>query len=162
MIPRDSYNFCEMLPVQSLVWWRSHMWSALKARVGGFNDMLCFTLGETIHFAKIFSSGLGIIPTNNFKGYQQRKFLGKQPVFRMWPTHAIVENSGAFPTDTIDPLTPRPHLAGQVEDRGGEMKEWKGSSQTRGFKSNQCGSSNCFFFGGGDSDQGYTLPGLGV
>lgn len=84
------------------------MWSALKARVGGFNDMLCFTLGETIHLAKIFSSGLGIIPTNNFKGYQQ-------PVFRMWPTHAIGK--------CLRNLRTRPHLAGQVEDRGGEMKE---------------------------------------
>lgn len=147
MIPRDSYNFREMLPVQSLVWWRSHMWSALKARVGGFNDMLCFTLGETIHFAKIFSSGLGIIPTNNFKGYQQ-------PVFRMWPTHAIGKCLKSWELDRTWQARLKIEVGRWKNERVHPKREV--SSRTN------VDHQTVFFLGGGDSDQGFTLPGLGV
>lgn len=141
MIPRDSYNFRELLPVRSLVWWRSHMWSALKARVGGFNDMLCLTLGEMVKrstWRRSFQVGWELYPPTT-KGYQQRKFLGKQPVFRMWPTHAIGKCLRSWELDRT--WQARLKI---------EVGRWKNEiePQTRGFKSNECGS-NCFFLGGG-------------
>ena len=53
------------------------MWSALKARVGGFNDMLCLTLGEMVKrstWRRSFQVGWELYPPTTLKGTNSASF----------------------------------------------------------------------------------------